>query len=73
MDELPRAVLYDLPIGIREMVCESADGSTVVLLNSRYNRETNEKSYRHALSHLKDSDLDTDLDVNLVESEKHKK
>lgn len=73
MDERPRAVLYDLPLGVREMVCESDDGSTVVLLNSRYNRETNQASYLHALSHVRNGDLDKELDVGQVETCRHKK
>ena len=73
MADRPRAVLYDLPIGVRELVCESADGSVVVLLNSRYSRETNRRSYLHALSHVKDGDLDRSLDVGRVEREKHNK
>lgn len=73
MDEHPRTVLYDLPVGVREMVCESDDGSTVVLLNSRYNRETNQASYLHALGHLQHGDLDKDLDVGAAETARHKK
>lgn len=77
MDERPRAVLYDLPLGVREMVremvCESDDGSTVVLLNSRYNRETNQASYLHALAHVENGDLDKELDVGQVEKERHSK
>lgn len=73
MDDRPRAVLYDLPLGIREMVCESDDGSTVVLLNSRYNRETNQESYLHALAHVENGDLDKELDVGQVENERHSK
>ena len=73
MDERPRVVLYDLPLGVREMVCESDDGSTVVLLNSRYNRETNQASYLHALAHVENGDLDKELDVGQVETCRHKK
>lgn len=73
MIDRPRAVLYDLPIGVREMVCESSDGSVVVLLNSRYSRETNRRSYLHALSHVRDGDLGRSLDVDQVEKEKHNK
>lgn len=73
MNERPRAVLYDLPLGVREMVCESDDGSTVVLLNSRYNRETNQASYLHALAHVENRDLDKDLDVGQIEKERHSK
>ena len=73
MIDRPRAVLYDLPIGIREMVCEAADGSVVVLLNARFSRETNRQSYIHALSHVKDGDLDRFLDVGEAEKEKHHK
>ena len=62
MDERPRAVL-----------CESDDGSTVVLLNSRYNRETNQASYLHALAHVENGDLDKELDVGQVETCRHKK
>lgn len=73
MNDRPRAVLYDLPLGVREMVCESEDGSTVVLLNSRYNRETNQASYLHALAHVENGDLDKDLDVGQAEKEGHSK
>lgn len=73
MNDRPRAVLYDLPLGVREMVCESEDGSTVVLLNSRYNRETNQASYLHALAHVENGDLDKELDVGQVETCRHKK
>lgn len=73
MAEHPRTVLYDLPLGVREMVCESDDGSTVVLLNARYNRETNKASYFHALLHVENRDLDKKLDVDKVEMERHSK
>lgn len=73
MNDRPRAVLYDLPLGVREMVCESEDGSTVVLLNARYNRETNQASYLHALAHVENGDLDKELDVGQVETFRHKK
>lgn len=73
MNERPRAVLYDLPLGVREMVCESDDGSTVVLLNSRYNRETNQASYLHALAHVENGDLDNELDVGEIENKRHSK
>nr|WP_320597315.1 hypothetical protein [Acidaminococcus fermentans] len=45
----------------------------VVLLNARYSRETNRRSYIHALSHVKDGDLDRILDVGEAEKEKHRK
>lgn len=73
MAEHPRAILYDLPLGVREMVCESDDGSTVVLLNARYNRETNQASYLHALAHVENGDLDNELDVGEIENKRHSK
>lgn len=73
MSERPRAVLYNLPLGVREMVCESDDGSTVVLLNARYNRETNQASYLHALAHVENGDLDKELDVGEIENKRHSK
>ena len=73
MNDRPRAVLYDLPLGIREMGCESDDGYTVVLLNARYNWETNQASYLHALAHVENGDLDHELDVGEIENKRHSK
>ena len=43
-----RTVLQDLPSSIRGFVVLDENGDPTIVLNSRYNRETNIETYRNA-------------------------
>lgn len=55
---------------IAETVTANADGSYSIFINSRFNRERQEKAYRHALSHIENNDFEG-YDVGIIETNRH--
>ena len=66
-----RTVLIDMPCDCRGCVVENSDGEHCIVLNSRMSHEMNIKSYIHELRHIKNGDLRSCEDVNVVESYCH--
>lgn len=56
---------------IPEHLIKNADGSYTIFLNSRLSRETQLKSYYHALKHIQRDDF-YKTDVQKIESDAHK-
>ena len=63
-------IMMDMEIGIEEQVCRNTDGSYTVFLNARYDHETLEKAYTHALEHIRNDDWQHE-NVQLIEAEAH--
>ena len=61
----------DMDVMIKEQVFANADGSYTILINSRLNREQQLHSYLHAISHIINGDLNTNNDVDLIETRAH--
>jgi len=61
--------LVDLPPGIHEMTAPCIDGYTVYL-NSADGAEVREKSYLHALEHIRNGDFEKS-DVQAIERRTH--
>lgn len=67
---MTHTVLYPLPIKIKALCCEDAEGYQTIVLNSRYTHEANIASYLHEASHR--DDFGQELDVGSLESDRHK-
>jgi hypothetical protein len=50
--------LVDMPLGIKGLSVFDDLGTQIIYLNSRYNYETNVKSYEHEVSHKDDAQSD---------------
>lgn len=56
---------------VKETVTENADGTYSIFINSRLDYETQQKAYKHALTHIMRQDFEKD-NVELIEYECHK-
>ena len=52
-----RTVLQDLPVEIKGFTIVDENDYSTIVLNSRYNRETNLETYRHELAHIEGGDF----------------
>lgn len=67
-----REVIQDLPIGIKGFVVEDGvDDFYTIVLNARYSREANIKTYRHELKHIEDGDFRSGESADDVERRTH--
>jgi hypothetical protein len=66
-----RTVLQDLPGSIRGFVVLDENGDPTIVLNARYNRETNLETYRHELEHIKAGDFHRHESADEIESRAH--
>ena len=61
---------HDLELGVYEQVIQNPDDSYTILVNSRYNHETQVKAYLHALEHIRCHDFEK-TDVQQIEEAAH--
>lgn len=61
---------HDLELGVYEQVIQNPDDSYTILLNSRYNHETQINAYLHALEHIRCRDFEK-TDVQQIEAAAH--
>ena len=61
---------HDLELGVYEQVIQNPDDSYTILLNSRYNHETQVEAYLHALEHIRCRDFEK-TDVQQIEANAH--
>ena len=66
-----RTVLQDLPGSIRGFVVLDENGDTTIVLNARYNRETNIETYKHERAHILGNDLLRPESADEIESWSH--
>ncbi len=65
-----KVIYADLPCQCKGMVVRMFDDGEyydTVVLNSRLNREQNEKTYKHELWHIDQDDFDSSLPVSVLE------
>lgn len=68
-----RTVLNSLPVGCRGYVIhDPTDDEYTVVLNSKYNHETNIKTCLHEAEHIENNDLDSLLSADTLENIRHK-
>ena len=60
----------DMPIGMHEHVWKNADDSYTVKLNAKYDQQTLQDAFEHAVKHIRNNDWEKD-DVQLIEAEAH--
>lgn len=63
-------VVMDMVVGIRESVHPNPDGSYTIFLNARYNCDTQQRAYLHAIEHIKNHDWEKDS-VQDIEAAAH--
>lgn len=63
-------VFRDFPNRGKEMVILNEDGSYTILINSRYNWETQMEAYCHAMEHITGDDFQR-ADVQEIEANAH--
>ena len=61
---------HDLELGIYEQVIQNPDDSYTILINTRYNQETQINAYLHALEHIRCHDFEK-TDVQQIEADAH--
>ena len=67
-----RTILVDLPLKCRGYIYEDAvTGYKCCVLNARLSNESNRKTYEHELRHESNNDLESNADVNILESIAH--
>lgn len=64
-------VVYPLPCGVHGFVCENADGSHTIVLNSCETHENNIKTYLHELKHIAEDDFRRLESADALESIRH--
>lgn len=64
-------VLIDMDTCIKEQIIKNSDDSYTIFLNAKMNIEQQQKSYKHALHHIKNDDFKKN-DVNKIENIAHK-
>lgn len=62
--------LMDMDTMLPEHLVKNDDGTYTIFLNARLSRDSQLKSYYHALKHIKEEDFDEE-NVQEVESEAH--
>jgi hypothetical protein len=64
--------VIDMPLGVKGLTFMDDNDEQIVLLNSRYNYETNLQSALHEMKHKADLMNNVDyVDVNKLEAERH--
>lgn len=63
-------ILVDLPPKIKGFT-QNVDCYYTIFLNARHSRETQEKTFRHELEHIK-KDYGVEISVDEIESIRHK-
>lgn len=66
-----RIVLQDLPVEIKGFTIVDENDYSTIVLNSRYNRETNLETYQHELSHIEGGDFYRTESADEIESRAH--
>ena len=61
-----RVILQDLPTSVHGFVYQGEDGDPVIVLNSRLNREQQQRTYCHEREHIRRGDM---FDISYVEYE----
>ena len=65
-------VTNDMPVGIPEHIWKNCDGSYTMRLNAKYDQETLQRAFRHAISHIEREDFyKKGSDVSAIEYEAH--
>ncbi len=64
--------LLDMDAKIPEQLVKNADSSYTIFINARLSRETQLKSYYHALRHILENDF-SKFDIQQIEKEAHTK
>lgn len=57
-----RIVLKDLPLDVYGFVREDVEGFQTIVLNSRYNFETEKETFLHEIKHKDDFNKEYDVD-----------
>lgn len=60
----------DMPIGTPELIRHNEDDSYTVMLNAKYDHETLEKGFKHAIDHIHRNDWEKE-DVQIIEAQAH--
>lgn len=63
--------VLDMPLGVKGLSFYDDLGNQIILLNAKYNHETNVKSFNHELSHK--DDWQCKEDVSQLEYLRHQK
>ena len=66
-----RTVLQDLPIEIRGFTVMDENDYATIVLDARYNRETNLETYRHELAHIEAGDFYRTESADEIEAQAH--
>ena len=67
-----RTIVIDLPLKCRGYIYEDvATGEQCCVLNAKYNRETNVKTYKHECDHADHDDFRCCESINTIEIERH--
>lgn len=61
--------LLDLPHSIKGFIRHNIDGSDTIVLNSRFNQETQARTMIHELEHIKNDDFYSELTADEIEME----
>lgn len=65
-------VLYDMPCTIRSFARHNEDDSYTIVINARYDRQSQERMYRHEMRHITEGDFYKGGDVDRIEAPAHK-
>ena len=69
-----RTILQDLPYDCKGFIIENIEtGEKCCVLNSRYSREANLKTYEHECRHQDNNDFESDEDINTIETRAHER
>ena len=64
--------LYDLPVKCRGFILRDPyTDEESIIINARLTREANVKTYIHEIRHKLCGDLDSDEDINIIETRAH--
>lgn len=64
-------VFTDFPHGVDEFVTENADGSYTAFIGQNRCPEKIAEAYQHALTHIRNNDLEDGVDVQAAERRAH--
>jgi hypothetical protein len=64
-------VLMDLDVAIGETICQNADNSYTIFINSRLSSEMQRRCFEHALEHVRNNDWEKE-NADEIEYERHK-
>lgn len=63
--------LADMPGTIRGYSIACVDGSYTIVLNSRLSFEAQRHTYMHELEHIRNGDYEIQIDVGVLEAQRH--